>query len=369
MSDELETKNKTNIKQIDFKNKKEIIFKEEFVDKKEVSNVMSANFSKISPYWFNFLSSWFFNAYKTFYDMDKYLIMINLIQKSFEHYSDLFIVFSEEDFYSKGEFTIEKINLTEIASELKMPKETVRRKINEMIEGKILSRSEKRIFLTLDAFKLQKPKNSIKSISKFLSKCSSYLATEDWFGSPVSSEDIEQFTRKNFTVIWKFFFRFIIPLNIRSRIFYGDLETGIIAMSVYTNHVLRLQSLHSTEPLKMNTSRVKEATAIESSYLDFSKYLTNDKNDVLGINASSISEITGIPRATVIRKLKTLQKLDLVSKDKKQLYKTGKLRKRKWQELEKNFVINQLSLNKFISTFFDLFKNQHFIDRYSSKDL
>ena len=189
-----------------------------------------------------------------------------------------------------------------------MPKETVRRKINEMIEGKILSRSEKRIFLTLDAFKLQKPKNSIKSISKFLSKCSSYLATEDWFGSPVSSDEIEKFTRKNFTVIWKFFFRFIIPLNIRSRIFYGDLETGIIAMSVYTNHVLRLQSLHSTKPLIMNISSVKETTAIESSYLDFSKYLTNDKEDVLGINASSISEVTGIPRATVIRKLKTLQK-------------------------------------------------------------
>ena len=38
------------------------------------------------------------------------------------------------------------------------------------------------------------------------------------------------------------------------------------------------------------------------------KFLVANQEDVVGVNASSISEITAIPRATVIRKLKFLEK-------------------------------------------------------------
>ena len=44
-------------------------------------------------------------------DMDKYLILIYLVQKSFRHYADILIIHSEEQFYTKEEFEIEKINL------------------------------------------------------------------------------------------------------------------------------------------------------------------------------------------------------------------------------------------------------------------
>ena len=67
-------------------------------------------------------------------DMDKYLILIYLVQKSFRHYADIMIIHSEEQFYTKEEFEIEKINLIEISDELSIAKETVRRKINELSE-------------------------------------------------------------------------------------------------------------------------------------------------------------------------------------------------------------------------------------------
>ena len=44
------------------------------------------------------------------------------------------IIHSEEQFYTKEEFEIEKINLIEISEELSIAKETVRRKINELNE-------------------------------------------------------------------------------------------------------------------------------------------------------------------------------------------------------------------------------------------
>ena len=76
-----------------------------------------------------------------------------------------------------------------------------------------------------------------------------------------------------------------------------------------------------------------------------------------GINASSISEITGIPRATVIRKLKTTEKKGLLHKDKQQLYTIGKNYKSKLGDLERVFSENQMDLCKFVSTFFELYRN------------
>ena len=77
-------------------------------------------------------------------DMDKYLILIYLVQKSFRHYADILIIHSEEQFYTKEEFEIEKINLIEISDDLSIAKETVRRKINELNEDQIIMRKGKK---------------------------------------------------------------------------------------------------------------------------------------------------------------------------------------------------------------------------------
>ena len=57
------------------------------------------------------------------------------------------------------------------------------------------------------------------------------------------------------------------------------------------------------------------------------KYLQNIfKGNSYGINAMSISELSGIPRATVVRKINYLLKKKLITIDKKKLYSsaTGK---------------------------------------------
>ena len=79
-------------------------------------------------------------------DMDKYLILIYLVQKSFRHYADILIIQFEEQFYTKEEFEIEKINLIEILK-ISIAKETVRRKINELNADKIIMRKGKKIVL------------------------------------------------------------------------------------------------------------------------------------------------------------------------------------------------------------------------------
>ena len=143
MSEEKEIKKVNNLTKVDFK-KKQIETVDEFISKSEVHSILSANFGRISDHWFKFSTTWNYNAYQTFMDMDKYLILIYLVQKSFRHYADIMIIHSEEQFYTKEEFEIEKINLIEISDELSIAKETVRRKINELSEEKMDDDQDKR---------------------------------------------------------------------------------------------------------------------------------------------------------------------------------------------------------------------------------
>ena len=353
MSEKKEIKNLNNLTKVDFK-KKQSEFKEEFISKQEVHSILSANFGRISDHWFKFSTTWNYNAYQTFMDMDKYLILIYLVQKSFRHYADILIIHSEEQFYTKEEFEIEKINLIEISDDLMIAKETVRRKINELSSEKIIIRKGKKIILQPLTFVHQRPKHSIKTLSQFLHVCSKYLATQDWFGSPVEAKSIEEFTRENFTLVWRFFFRFKIPFLIRQRKFHGDLETFIVAGTIFANNIVRLKEKYKDNPI---TKKTNTNDFGEQNFVEWAKLIILSKEDILGMNASSISEITGIPRATVIRKLRISEKTGMIHKDKRQLYTIGKTYKSKLKDLGRVFSENQIDLCKFVSTFFELYRN------------
>ena len=78
-----------------------------------------------------------------------------------------------------------------------------------------------------------------------------------------------------------------------------------------------------------------------------------------GINASSISDISRIPRATVIRKLKWLTKNDAIKKNKNleyQMNNRGKLNK----SIAENFMINQNAVAEFLTDIFDYIKDSNF---------
>ena len=46
-----------------------------------IFKIISKNFSKIAPYWFELLSSWLIRSYNVFQDIDKYIILVYLINK------------------------------------------------------------------------------------------------------------------------------------------------------------------------------------------------------------------------------------------------------------------------------------------------
>ena len=312
-----------------------------------VYEVMSKHSNETVTYWFKLQQAWCNNAYNTFKDYDSYLILVYLVNTVFQKYSDRFQFLSFEEFYAKNELVIDKINLIEISKELDIPKETVRRKVNFLQNQNIIFRKGKSIFFSNAINKMQKPSNSKKLMANFLEKNGEILAKESWFGKSFNKEQIEGFIDKYFTICWQHWFRLQIPFLVRHRTFFGDLETwnvwGAIGISQYTDYSKQVRS-----------RVVEEASNYSDLYLQLLRH--TPKN---GINASSVSEISTIPRATVIRKLKYLLKQKLIVKNKKLEYMLlPSLKNTKF--FEENYMHNQKHKAGFVTSIFDLMKNSSF---------
>ena len=313
----------------------------------EVYEVLNKNSNDTVSYWFKLQQAWCNNAYNTFKDYDSYLILIYLVNEIFKKLSDRFQYLTYQEFYDRTELLIDKINLIEISKDLNIPKETIRRKVNFLQEQNIIFRKGKSIYFNRKLTDAQRPANSKKIMSVFLEKSGLILAKEDWFGRAFKRDEIENFIDKHFTICWQHWFRLQIPFLVRHRTFYGDLETwnvwGSIGISQFADYFKQVQNRVIEDP---------------RSYADLYLHLLRHtpKN---GINASSISEISRIPRATVIRKLKILLRQKLIMKNKKLEYMLLPSPKNV-KSFEQNYMHNQKYKANFVTTIFDLMKNSSF---------
>ena len=332
------------------KRKPEISTTKEFtnINPEEVYRILANNSNETVGAWFRLQQAWCNNAYNTFKDYDTYLIQVYLVQKVYKKYSDRFQYLSLKDFYAEKELAIEKINIIEISKDLNIPKETIRRKVNFLQTKNIIYRKGKTIFFNNSNLNnSQRPLRSKTLLASFLEKTGNILSKEPWFGRAFSLQEIENFIENYFTICWQHWFRLQIPYLVRHRTFFGDLETwnvwGAIGISQFTDF-----------SKKMKDNIEHDAKDYEDLYLRLLRH--TPKN---GINASSISEISSIPRATVIRKLKLLLKQKLVTKNKKLEYMLLPSPKN-IKSSEENYTQNQKHKAGFVTTIFDLMKNSYF---------
>ena len=117
------------------------------------------------------------------------------------------------------------------------------------------------------------------------------------------------------------------PMLLGFRKVFGDLESFHVSGIVIINHALNSKKNDNSEMSK-------------EFYLE--KYFFADQKDEVGINAMSISEITGIPRATVIRKLNKLIKENFLKIDTKKHYFSTGVYQKEIMDVQKN-TLNNLS--------------------------
>ena len=316
-------------------------------DKSLVLDNLHTNLISHYDTWGSFQQSWTNQAYKTFKDFDKYIVMMFLVRNYWQSLADKFQYFSLDEFYELEHVSIDKINLIHISNELNIPKETIRRKVNELQDEGILVREGKSIAFNKRGMNYQKPENTIELLSAFIEKKSYLLQGNNWFGAAFKKEEIKNFINKYYTIIWLRFFKLQIPFLIRHRNVFQDLETWVVWGNIALNQQDQMR-------------KARDRDLIYES-IKGNNYYTNMANFKIerGINASSIADISNIPRATVIRKLKWLMKQGIIKKDKNleyQLKGSGKLNK----IITENTLLNQSFVADFLTDIFDYIKNSNF---------
>ena len=323
----------------------------ENINSKEISLVLLGNQSILMKHWIKFQQEWICNIYKQFKDHDKYIILMYLISKTWQDSSNLFKFKSIDEYYSQKEINLPDVSLSNISENLKIPKETIRRKLMELERQGIIKREGQRIVLDQIALSLQKPETSIKTMSIFLEKLSILLSAHDWFGSSISRGHIELYFKKYYTVFWNHFFKLQIPFLIRWRTIFGDLESWVIWANMGINQSLNLEKISKNLKKEINLSRNKN----KSVYLNS----VQENEPTQGVNALSIAEISGIPRATVMRKLKKLLNKKIIKRNKKLEYvlsSQGELN----EKIKINYLINQEYIALFVTDIFNLIKKSPF---------
>ncbi|MBD1153283.1 hypothetical protein IDG80_01420 [Pelagibacterales bacterium SAG-MED24] len=294
---------------------RQIDFSKVLTDDQVYDHIMR-NYDQLGRDWIVHQWNWMNNVYQAFNDHYKYLIVISLVEKTLQFYDQMNIPHSFENFYSKQFLQIEKFSITELCEKLKLPKETVRRKVLELEKLGALKRIKKQIIIDRSVFSSVKPERQIKLTSKYIHKISGIFNKDGIYSKKLEVNFIEQMIKKNFGLCWRWFYRMQIPMIIGYHQMFEDVGTfhlwGTVVMNQAFNYKKNIneENVHSLTP----------------DYKTFNKGIVTDQenDETTGVSAMSLSDMTNIPRATVIRKCKYLMSQGYLKlNDKKQYVMTG----------------------------------------------
>ncbi len=293
----------------------------------QVYEHMMANYDQLGKDWINHQWRWMNAVYQAFKDHYKYMIIISLVEKTLQFYDQMNIKLTYDQYYSKNFLQIDKFSISEICEKLQLPKETVRRKVLELEKLGVLKRQKKQIIIDRRSFSFIKPENQMKYTASYIVKISEILSKEKLYSKKLDIKMIENTLKKNFSICWRWFYRMQIPMIIGYHDMFKDLTTFHVWGTVCMNQAFNYTSTLGKKNSHNNVSNYMEYQKgiFNGDYAKFNEeVIKGDKAKSNGVSAMSISEMTGIPRATVIRKCNFLIKNGyLIFNEKKQYILTG----------------------------------------------
>ena len=306
------------------------------INEKTIHKIIKKNFSKLAPFYYNLINNWLIRAYSHYKDIDKFIIIIYLINKDLIFFRRNGLIIDYDTFYKDKTVEIEKINISDISKDLQIPKESIRRKVLELEKKGIIKKTGKKIFVDRSAFYAAQAINTLKDLTFLLHEFSKVLK-KDKIGERIfEPNEISDSIKNNFSFCWYQFYKFLFTFTNRWRTQVKDLETFCVGILVMLN------ASHN------KSFRVKD--------LNIKKYQKSVMSaDDTGLNAMSISEITKIPRPTVVRKVRYLIDNDYLSINEKKLI-TVNIRGKAFKISTDLQNKNMISLSNFIFRLFNQIK-------------
>ena len=278
----------------------------------EIKEVLEKNFIYLMVDFYEVQVEFLSSLVKIFNDLDKAYIVLFVIKKIYgENYINIFSDTNLDRSLSKfikkaSKQQILNFKIIDISSELNLPKETVRRKISELNKYNFLIKKERKLIVdwTNDVFN-KIFENQITISSKFLSKFSIFYNRTKFLGIEYSQFELKKIIKENFVLHFHFFLDFQLKWYRLWKEKLEDMDIVLIFMFCSLNNLYQIKR-----------DRPEESKINYHKALKFQSKLINQK----GLNVSSISELSGIPRPTVLRKIKFLLNKKLIIKDSNNLY-------------------------------------------------
>ena len=270
------------------------------IDEDKIFGIINKDFSKLAPKFYHLITNWHIRAYQVFGDIDKFIILIYLINKDLIFFRKNGLNINYDMFYREKVLEIPKINISDISKDLHIPKESVRRKVQELEKRNVIKKTGKKIFLDRSAFITAKAEITLKDFSELLKTFNQVLKERDITERVFDTEEIISSMKENFSFCWYQFYKLLFIYTNRMRNALFDLES------------LALGSVVLLNTIGNRSFKVKDLN------MKYWRKLAQGADDV-GVNAMSLSDITGIPRPTVVRKIKKLVEADFLNINEKKL--------------------------------------------------
>ena len=141
----------------------------------------------------------------------------------------------------------------------------------------------------------------IDNLSKFLSKFLVFFNHNRFFVKEISREQIKKDIEEKFLLYLTKFLDFQIS-------YLSNMKTLLDIESIF---IVLLCTLNTTSQIKDKKEPMSHKNMFSRIY---------KLNNTFGLNATSIAEITNVPRTTVLRKISNLEKIGILKKDKFKRY-------------------------------------------------
>lgn len=273
------------------------------IDTKKIYSAMSRAQGEMTQAHFELVSIYLYEGQNSKYkDLDCNLILTYLIFKSLKLINEKNLQYNYRELLNINQFDPINLKKSQIAIDLNYPRETVRRNLNKLAKYDFIKVDNKEIFINMNEclsnINFERYKNSFNKIFLIILK---NLKIDQKFDKP--SINLE----KKFSLIWYYFLDMLINISRVWKEYHKSLECWYIFGTCVLN-----QTYNSRDSGNLFS---KEENTTENFILN----ITGTKS-IRGLNPTTLSELTGIPRETVTRHLTKLLNNKTITKDKQNLF-------------------------------------------------
>ena len=279
----------------------------------KLSKVIEQNYSYLAPNFYEMQTDYLNSMNGLYKDLDASLIVMLLTRKiyqiSFNKDNIITNKTSLQSFYEESKYVlpVSSFKIKEISKTLNLPRETVRRKKVKLIKNKFILFNKKKKTYSLNSNRIDENiiKTQIEISNKFLYNYCIFFSQKNNLIENIDFDSFKNEINKKFLLFLPIFLNFQISYFSNMRKIF-DMESLFINL---------LCALNTSTHIKKNNIEENKIFNSKDIFSQLPKI-----NQKFGLNSTSISDITRIPRTTVLRKLAKLEELRILKKDKFKRY-------------------------------------------------